>query len=165
MKLKLDEHPAARVIGAPTLYGGIVYVPVSSIEEFTGASGDYQCCSFRGSVVALDARTGARVWKTFTIPEQPRPTKKNPVGTQLFGPSGAAVWSAPTVDVERNALYVATGNSYSNPPADTSDAVIALDLNTGRMQWHRQLTANDALHHRLFDWPVDQLSRRSRPRP
>ena len=143
-KLKLDEHPAARVTGAPTLYGGIVYVPVSSIEEATGASGDYQCCSFRGSVVALDARTGARVWKTFTIPEQPRPTKKNPVGTQLFGPSGAAAWSAPTVDVERNALYLATGNSYSNPPADTSDAVIALDLNTGQMLWHRQLTANDA---------------------
>ena len=64
-----------------------------------------------------------------------------------------------------NTLYVATGNSSSNPAADTSDAVIALDLNTGRMQWHRQLTANDALHHRLFDWPVDQLSRRSRPRP
>ena len=63
--------------------------------------------------------------------------KKNPVDTQLFGPSGAAVWSAPTVDVERNTLYVATGNSYSNPAADTSDAVIALDLNTGRMQWHR----------------------------
>ena len=66
-KLKLDEHPAARVTDTPTLYSGIVYVPVSSIEEATGASGDYRCCSFRGSVVALDARTGARVWKTFTF--------------------------------------------------------------------------------------------------
>ena len=94
----------------------------------------------RGGTRCTDWR--ARL-EDFHIPEQPQPTKKNP-GTQLFGPSGAAVWSAPTVDVERNALYVATGNSYSNPPADTSDAVIALDLNTGQMLWHRQLTANDA---------------------
>ena len=94
----------------------------------------------RGGTRCTDWR--ARL-EDFHIPEQPQPTKKNP-GTQLFGPSGAAVWSAPTVDVERNTLYVATGDSYSNPAADTSDAVIALDLNTGRMQWHRQLTANDA---------------------
>jgi len=143
-KAKLDDHPAARVTGAPTVYAGIVYVPLSSFEEVTGTRGNYECCTFRGSVVALNAQTGARVWKTYTIPDAPRPTKKNAVGTQLYGPSGAAVWSSPTIDVERGALYVATGNSYSDPPAATADAVVALDLRTGAMLWHQQFTSNDA---------------------
>jgi polyvinyl alcohol dehydrogenase (cytochrome) len=132
-KLKLDDHPAARVTGAPTSYAGVVYVPVASFEEATGARSDYQCCTFRGSVVALDAQTGKQLWKAYTIPDEPRPTTKNPIGVQLYGPSGAAVWSAPTIDVERQTLYVATGNSYSNPPAETSDAVLALDLKTGKI--------------------------------
>jgi polyvinyl alcohol dehydrogenase (cytochrome) len=143
-KLKLDDHPAARVTGAPTAYAGIVYVPVASFEEATGARSDYQCCTFRGSVVALDARTGKQLWKAYTILDEPQPTTKNAIGVQLYGPSGAALWSAPTIDVERLALYVATGNSYSNPPAETSDAVLALDLKTGKMLWHQQFTASDA---------------------
>jgi polyvinyl alcohol dehydrogenase (cytochrome) len=143
-KQKLDDHPAARVTGAPAVYAGVVYVPVSSFEEATGTRSDYGCCTFRGSVVALDARTGERFWQAHTIPDEPKPTKKNAVGTQLYGPSGAALWSAPTIDVERHALYVATGNSYSEPAAETSDAVVALDLKTGAMLWHQQLTANDA---------------------
>ena len=75
----------------------------------------YQCCTFRGSVVALDSATGKQIWKAYTIPEAPRPTKRNAIGTQLYGPSGAAVWSAPTIDVQRQALYVATGDNYSEP--------------------------------------------------
>src|SRR3954449_5961722 len=143
-KTKVEDHPAARITGAPTLYSGILYVPVSSIEEVTGSPSAYQCCTFRGSVVALDIATGRQIWKSYTIPEAPRPTKQNATGTQLYGPSGAAVWSAPTIDVQRQALYVATGNSYSNPLADTSDAVIALDLKTGAKLWHRQATPNDS---------------------
>lgn len=143
-KTRIDTHEAARITGAPTLYSGVLYVPVSSIEEDVGSGSSYQCCTFRGSVVALDAKTGKDIWKTYTIAEEPRPTKKNAVGTQLYGPSGAAVWSAPTIDPERQALYVATGNSYSNPPADTSDAVIALDLRTGTKIWHQQATPNDS---------------------
>jgi polyvinyl alcohol dehydrogenase (cytochrome) len=143
-KQKLDDHPAARITGAPTFNAGVVYVPVSSFEEATGTRDSYECCTFRGSVVALDARTGERVWKTYTIADEPRPTTKNAISVQLFGPSGAAVWSSPTIDVERHALYIATGNSYSDPPAETSDAVLALDLKTGAMLWHQQLTANDA---------------------
>jgi polyvinyl alcohol dehydrogenase (cytochrome) len=143
-KTKVETHPAARITGAPTLYSGVLYVPLSSIEEGTGSRSGYECCTFRGSVVALDARTGREIWKTYTIAEEPRPTKTNAVGTQLYGPSGAAVWSAPTIDANRRALYVATGNSYSNPPTDTSDAVIALDLNTGTTLWHQQATPNDS---------------------
>jgi polyvinyl alcohol dehydrogenase (cytochrome) len=141
-KTKVEDHPAARITGAPTLYAGVLYVPVSSIEEGTGSPASYQCCTF--SVVALDAATGKQIWKTFTIPEAPHPTTRNAAGTQLYGPAGASVWSAPTVDVQRHALYVGTSNSYSNPPAETSDAIIAFDLATGRMLWHQQATAKDS---------------------
>ena len=143
-KTKVEDHPAARITGAPTLYSGALYVPVSSIEEVTGSPPSYQCCTFRGSVVALDIATGRQIWKGYTIPETPRPTKRNGIGTQLYGPSGAAVWSAPTIDVQRQALYVATGDNYSDPPTETSDAILAFDLATGRMLWHWQATANDA---------------------
>jgi polyvinyl alcohol dehydrogenase (cytochrome) len=95
-------------------------------------------------VVALDAETGAPLWKTYTIEDEPRPTKRNGIGVQLFGPAGAAIWSAPTLDPARGAVYVATGNAYSRPAADTSDAVIALDMKTGHRLWHRQLTPEDA---------------------
>jgi polyvinyl alcohol dehydrogenase (cytochrome) len=143
-KTKVEDHPAARITGAPTLYSGILYVPVSSIEEVTGSPSAYQCCTFRGSVVALDIATGKQIWKGYTVPEAPRPTKRNAVGTQLYGPSGASVWSAPTIDVQRQALYVATGDNYSDPPSETSDAILAFDLATGRMLWHWQATAKDS---------------------
>jgi polyvinyl alcohol dehydrogenase (cytochrome) len=143
-KTRVEDHPAARITGAPTLYSGVLYVPVSSIEEATGSSPTYQCCTFRGSVVALDGATGRQIWKAYTIPEAPHPTSRNAIGIQLYGPAGASVWSAPTIDAERKALYVATGNSYANPPAETSDSVLAFDLGSGRMLWHRQATANDS---------------------
>lgn len=143
-KTKVEDHSAARVTGAPTLHSGVLYVPVSSIEEATGSRPTYECCTFRGSVVALDAVTGKQIWKAYTIAEAPHPTVKNAVGTQLHGPSGASVWSSPTIDVKRGALYVATGNSYSNPAADTSDALVAFDLKTGAMLWHQQATSRDS---------------------
>jgi polyvinyl alcohol dehydrogenase (cytochrome) len=141
---KVEDHPAAVITGAPTLYSGILYVPVSSREEVIGTPGAYQCCTFRGSVVALDIATGKQIWKGYTVPEVPRPTKRNAMGTQLYGPSGAAVWSAPTIDAQRQALYVATGDNYSDPPSETSDAILAFDLATGRLLWHQQATANDS---------------------
>jgi polyvinyl alcohol dehydrogenase (cytochrome) len=143
-KVKVDDHPAARVTGTPVFFSGVVYVPVSSIEEATGSRPTYECCTFRGSIVALDAATGRQIWKSYTIPEAPHPTTTNAIGTQLHGPSGASVWSSPTIDVQRQALYLATGNSYSNPPSDMSDAVIAFDLKTGGMLWHRQATPKDS---------------------
>jgi polyvinyl alcohol dehydrogenase (cytochrome) len=143
-KMKLEDHPAARITGTPALFSGVLYVPISSTEEVTGSKDSYECCTFRGSVVALDAESGNQIWKSYTISEAPHPTTKNAIGTQLYGPSGASIWSAPTIDVQRRALYVATGNSYSNPPADTSDALIAIDLDTGKMLWHRQATPRDS---------------------
>lgn len=143
-KVRVEEHHAARITGAPTLHDGRLYVPVSSLEEAAGSDPTYECCTFRGSVVALDAATGKQIWQAYTIPEVPHPTTKNAIGTQLYGPSGAAIWSAPTIDLERKAVYVATSNSYSNPPSITSDAVLAFDLATGKLLWKQQATAKDA---------------------
>ena len=141
---RLEEHPAARITGSPVLYNGRLFVPMSSIEEVSGAQPTYECCKFRGSVYAIDASNGSPVWQGYTIKERPTPQSKNARGVQLYGPSGAAVWSSPTIDPRTNSLYVATGDSYSLPAAPTSDAVIAFDLSTGTMKWATQTTAGDA---------------------
>jgi polyvinyl alcohol dehydrogenase (cytochrome) len=141
---KVDEHAFAKSTGAPTLYDGRLYVTASGVGEETSATRpDYECCTFRGSVSALDANTGAVIWKAYTIVDAPKPRGKNASGTQLWGPSGAGVWSAPTIDAKRSLVYVATGNGYSDPQQKTSDAVIAFDLKTGKMKWASQVTPKD----------------------
>jgi polyvinyl alcohol dehydrogenase (cytochrome) len=142
-KIHVDPHPAARITGSPLLVGNRLYVPVSSGEEGASADPGYPCCTFRGSVVALDASSGKQVWKSYTITQEPQPTRKNEQGVQYWGPSGAAVWSAPTADLKRRAIYVATGNNYSDPPSEMSDAVVAVNMDTGKKLWWRQFTAND----------------------
>jgi polyvinyl alcohol dehydrogenase (cytochrome) len=139
----VDPHPAARVTGAPALYAGTLYVPVSSVEEPPAGNAQYPCCTFRGSVVALQSSTGKQLWKSYAIPDPPGKTRTSSAGAQLMGPAGAAIWSAPTIDVERKVLYVATGNAYSDPPTKYNDAIIAYDLATGSMQWSRQMTEGD----------------------
>ena len=143
-KQRVEDHPLARIVGAPKLYKGRLYVPVSSGEEGISASSAYPCCTFRGSVVALDAETGKQIWKTYSVPDAPRPTKKNSVGTQLSAPAGAAIWNSPTIDVKRNALYVGTGDSYTEPAAKNSDAILAMNLDTGKMLWSFQDIGNDS---------------------
>jgi len=143
-KIRPVDHPVTMITAAPQVYKGIVYQSFSSIEELVGADPSYQCCTFRGSVVALDAATGKKMWQTFTIPEEPKPTRKSPAGTQLFGPSGAGVWSTPTIDEKLGVLYVATGDNYSDPPSKTSDAIVAMNLKTGAFLWSSQLLENDA---------------------
>lgn len=143
-KVHIDEHPAAVITDAPAYYQGTVFIGVSSFEELTGADPKYECCKFRGSVIALDAATGNTIWHTYTIADAPQPTSQSKAGVQRWGPSGASVWSTPTIDVKRNAVYVATGDNYSDPPTNTSDAVLALDRASGKILWLQQMTANDA---------------------
>ena len=145
-KTRVERYPGALITGAPALYAGHLYVPVSSGEEILGAGPDYECCKFRGSLSSLDAATGKVIWKTYTIPDEPRKIRKNGRDVQQWGPSGAGVWSAPTIDVKRRAIYVTTGDSYSDPAARTSDAFVAFDLETGRMLWSRQMTQGDAFN-------------------
>jgi polyvinyl alcohol dehydrogenase (cytochrome) len=116
---------------------------MSSYEEAQGANPDYECCTFRGSLTALDVKTGAVVWKTYTIAQEPKPRGKSSTGKQLWGPSGSAIWTAPTVDAKRKLIYAATGNTYSDPDQPSSDAVIAFDMATGKIRWMKQATPKD----------------------
>jgi polyvinyl alcohol dehydrogenase (cytochrome) len=139
---KVDDHPLVRLTGSPTLFAGRLYVPTASYEE-GGRPPGYACCTFRGSVVALDARTGDQVWKAYTIPERPTLLRAYADGSQAWGPSGGGIWSSPTIDAKRGAVYVAVGNSYSGPAQHTTDAIVAFDLKTGAMRWAHQLTPID----------------------
>ena len=143
-KTDVDDFPVGRISGSPTYHNGRVYVGVTSGEEAAGAVPTNECCKFRGSVVALDAATGRQIWKSYTIPELPMPTKKNAVGTQLYGPSGAGVWATPAVDSKLNQLYITTVNNYSDPTSTMSDSFLAMDLDTGKILWSRQMTEKDA---------------------
>jgi polyvinyl alcohol dehydrogenase (cytochrome) len=143
-KVKLDTHLDAMITGGAAFHDGRLYVGVSSLEEGTAVITGYECCTFRGSLVALDAATGRQIWKTYTIPDAPQRTTKNSAGTQLWGPSGAAIWSTPVIDPERNRVYATTGDSYSNPPAKESDAIMAFAMDTGRVLWTHQALAGDS---------------------
>ena len=134
-KIAIDASPVAQITGSPKLYKGRLYVPVTAFEEAYGADLNYTCCTFRGIVVALDAGTGKQIWKTYTIPDAPKLIRKTSLGKDYWGPAGAGVWSSPTIDPQRNALYVGTGNGYSEPPTKFSDAVMAMDLDTGKVLW------------------------------
>ena len=139
---RLDEHPYARITGSPTLYQDRLYVPVSSMEETAASQQGYECCTFRGSLTALDVKTGAVVWQTFLAPPA-QSAGRNAAGLALWGPSGVGIWSAPTIDVRRGLVYAGTGNTYSAPAQPTADAIVAFDLTSGAIKWIRQLTAGD----------------------
>jgi len=146
-KVRPVDHYATMGTATPRYYKGVVYQPFASFEEAIAGDPKVQCCTFRGSVAALDADTGKKIWQTFTIPEAANPTHKTPAGAPQSGPSGAGVWSASTIDEQLGRLYVATGDNYSDPPTRTSDAILAMDLKTGELLWSQQLTENDAYNN------------------
>ena len=150
-KTQVDSHPAAIMTGSPVVFNGVVYVGVSSSEETLATNPDYPCCSFRGSVVALDAKSGSMLWKTYDMPDN---------GGQQGGYSGGAVWQPPAIDSRRGTLFVGTGNNYTAPAAveacqkanptancaaadDFFDAALALDLKSGRIKWAKRLQGSD----------------------
>jgi polyvinyl alcohol dehydrogenase (cytochrome) len=156
-KTTLDDHPLAIITQSPTVHGGVVYVGTSSHEEAAARLG-YPCCSFRGTMAAIEASTGAIKWRTRTIPDQADPEA---------GFSGGSVWgSAPSVDAERGVVYVATGNNYRvgaeleacidqhpgdpeaqetlcyqrlDPPDNYAESILALDLDDGAIRWARKM--------------------------
>jgi polyvinyl alcohol dehydrogenase (cytochrome) len=139
----LDDHKSANVTGTPALYEGRLYVPIASSEEGQGNNPRYECCTFRGSLVALDAASGSLLWKTYTIDAEAKPIGKNQSGLTRWGPAGAGIWSSPTVDVKRRVVYAATGNMYTEPQQPTSDAIMAFDLDNGAVKWVSQVTPKD----------------------
>jgi polyvinyl alcohol dehydrogenase (cytochrome) len=145
-KVQAEDSPVARITAAPILYEDRLYVPVSSTEERAAGSSDtYPCCTFRGSVVALDINSGKQIWKSFVISEAPKPVKKTALGVQQWSPSGGAVWDTPTLDPAHHALYIGTGDAYTatEQPLKTTDAVVALNMDTGKLLWAAQDTEND----------------------
>lgn len=142
-KVNVEPRLLAHITGGAALYGGRVFVGVAGSEEIVSMDPHYPCCTYRGSLSALDANTGKTVWKTYTIPEESKPTKKNSLGTQLWAPAGASIWTTPTIDPKRHAVYVATGNAFSGPAAKTSDAIVAFDLKSGKKLWSYQALEND----------------------
>jgi polyvinyl alcohol dehydrogenase (cytochrome) len=136
-----DSHPSSTITAAPTLYQGHLYVAVSSSEEAM-IDPRYECCSFRGSVVAYEAQTGRRLWQTFmTEPAAAQGVTAD--GIRKLGPSGASIWNSPTIDERRRRLYVGTGDNYSKPPTSTSDSIVAMSLEDGRLVWVHQTTPGD----------------------
>ncbi len=142
-KTKVDDNFISRITAAPAVYDGVVYVPVSSSEEFSASAPDYPCCTMRGVVVALNADTGKVIWKSYMV-GVPKPTRKNSAGVQLYAPSGGDVWDTPTVDPKRHAIYFGTGDAQARPVPTITDAVVALSMKTGKMLWHYQAEKNDA---------------------
>jgi len=137
-----EEHEATRLTGTPAEYNGVVFVPAASWEETRSIDPAYPCCTFRGSITAFRASDGTVLWKSFVV-YPPKRTGQTPAGTPTFGPSGAGIWSRPTVDAARGRLYITTGDNYSHPATTTSDAVMALDIKTGHIVWSRQMTPSD----------------------
>ncbi|HUI62500.1 MAG TPA: PQQ-binding-like beta-propeller repeat protein [Steroidobacteraceae bacterium] len=143
-KTRIDEHYAARVTAAPALYQGHLYVPISAWEGFQARVLDYPCCTAVGSVSALSAESGHVLWKTYTIAQRPQPVGANSHGVQRWAPAGVPIWNTPTVDAQRHVLYVGTGDASTYPAPSTSDAILALDLATGELRWHKQIYPHDA---------------------
>lgn len=141
-KVRVDDHVVARITAGVKYYDGRVFVPVSGSEEFNSGQRDYPCCTARGAVVALDANTGKQLWKTY-LADEPKPWQKNPNGVQLYGPATGGVWNSPTIDPVRGALYVGTGDAVTPPESPLTDAVIALDLKSGKLLWSHRATEND----------------------
>lgn len=141
-RASVKDHPVSTLTGAPSLFDDTLYVPLSSTEVVSAVNPQYECCTFRGGVAALDANTGKRRW-TFNTVAPALPTRENAAGTQLYGPSGAPVWSAPTIDAARGLLYFGTGENYSMPASDLSDAIVALHLSDGRIAWANQTLQGD----------------------
>ncbi len=141
---RVEDNFATRVTAAPALYHGRLYVPISGWEGFSARVLDYPCCTAVGSVSALDANTGRLLWKHYAIAERPRPTHKNSHGVQLWAPAGVPIWNTPTIDPRHHLIYVGTGDASTYPAPATSDAILALDMTTGRLIWSRQIYANDS---------------------
>jgi polyvinyl alcohol dehydrogenase (cytochrome) len=137
-KKRAEPHEATRLTAAPLVYQDTVFIPVASWEETRSTNPDYACCTFRGSVVALRIKDGSEVWKTYMIAEKAKKTSEHE-----WGPSGAAVWATPTLDNKRGVIYVTTGDNYSDVATPLSDAVLALEVSTGKIIWSKQTTPGD----------------------
>lgn len=129
--------------GTPVIHEDRIIVPVSGSGVITGGNPNYECCENHGAVTALNVRTGEKIWEYHTMPAADYTGMVSATGVKQRGPSGAPIWTTPTIDARRSQIYVTTGENTSHPTTGTSDAVIALDLETGEELWVFQALAND----------------------
>jgi polyvinyl alcohol dehydrogenase (cytochrome) len=139
----LEDHPASVLTGSPVIAGDKLLVPISSIEEAAAMSKAYACCTFRGSLAALDLATGKLLWKTPMVTEQAQVIRAKDTGQQVTGPAGAAIWAAPSLDLKRGLVYVVTGDSYTDVETKGADSVVAIEIATGKVRWRHQVTEKD----------------------
>ena len=137
--------------GSPTLVDNTLYLPISSFEIAMAMNPSYECCKSHGAVTRVEGVTGESTWLT-RMTDHAQKTKLNKVGTQMWGPSGAPVWTSPAIDIKRNQLYVGTGENTSSPATDMSDAIVALDLDSGDINWVFQAVAEDAFNMACGRW-------------
>jgi polyvinyl alcohol dehydrogenase (cytochrome) len=153
-KSQVDTHPTARILGSPTLYNDRLYVVVGSNEDDNAGNPNYSCCTFRGSVAALDIASGRVLWKSYTVLEEPQPTHKNSAGVQEWGPAGAAIASSPTIDAKRGVLYVGTERSTTGIDQSLTDSIAAFGLNDGKLRWVKQLKMGQGASSGFTSSPV-----------
>ena len=152
---QIDRQPGHEFTGSVAIDNGVVFAPVSSGEEAYAANDAYECCKFRGALIAVRANSGRILWTAHTSKRLPTPFKRNREGVQMFGPAGGAIWSAPTIDSKRGLIYVVTGDSYTDIPYDGADSVMAFSMKRGDLVWKNQLTGDDS-YIIGCDGPVEQ---------
>lgn len=142
-KKRAGHHPLSSVTGSVVVFEDIVYIPISSFEVVSAQDPNYECCTSSGGVTALNAKTGEEIWKHRVVVEEAKVSGKKENGASFYGPAGAPVWASPTVDSKRGLLFIGTGENYTYPATNTSDAIQAIDLKTGKLVWNWQATKND----------------------
>jgi outer membrane protein assembly factor BamB len=136
---RVETHKHAVITGSPVYYAGNIFIPISSKEVGIAVNPWGGCCTFRGSLFSLDAVSGKESWRTYTVKEPATFVERNALGGKQYGPAGAAIWSAPTIDTKRRLIYIGTGQDYSLPMTELSNAILAIDIETGRLVWKRKL--------------------------
>lgn len=141
-----NEEPVPLFSGSPLVFEDKVFVPISSMEVGLAANPFYGCCTTSGGMAALDISSGKLLWYRPTIEEPAQIIGRHYLFVEEWGPSGAPVWGAPTLDTQRRLLYYGTGQNYTRPTSLTSDAIFALHIDTGEVSWVRQFTAKDSFN-------------------
>lgn len=133
----------ATITGGPMVHGDKLIVPISVLDVARAQDPKYACCKLHGAVSAVDAATGKVLWTAHTMEDAKPLGRKSSAGVEMFGPSGAPIWSTPAIDARRGLIYAATGENTSPPATKTSDAIMALDIRTGEKKWVFQALERD----------------------
>ena len=133
----------AMITGTPVIHEESIIVPLSGSGVVAAGNPSFECCENHGAVTALNVRTGEKLWEYHTMPAAEYTGMVSSTGVRQRGPSGAPIWTTPTVDAERGQVYVTTGENTSHPTTNTSDSIIALNLETGEANWVFQALEHD----------------------